>query len=288
MTTLDFLRQTFRNSLSGIYAPEEIDSFFYSLTEAYLNLNRLDVSLNRNRVLSVSEANQFELAMNRLNKQEPIQYIIGETEFFGFKLKVGPSVLIPRPETEELVQWILDDHGTTEEKELRVLDIGTGSGCIAIALAKKLTSAKVTAIDISDPALKLAEENAVLNNIEIEFKKADVLKISDLRNKFDIIVSNPPYVREVEKGSMSPNVLNFEPATALFVGDKDPLKFYRAIVKFAHRHLHTPGKVYLEINEYLSEELLQFLESEGFEAVDLKQDLFGKDRMIRCIREKTR
>lgn len=189
-------------------------------------MSRLDLALNPGRELSSSEINKFEDSISRLQNHEPIQYIIGETEFFGLKFRVNEHVLIPRPETEELVQWILDDIGENSAgSKLEILDIGTGSGCIAISLAKHLPQSKISAIDISEKALKIARENAEINNVEINFMQADILQKELLEEKYDVIVSNPPYVRELEKQEMQRNVLEHEPEMALYVKDEDPLIF---------------------------------------------------------------
>jgi release factor glutamine methyltransferase len=231
-------------------------------------------------------------ALEDLKKEIPIQYILGETEFFGLPFKVNSNVLIPRPETEELVDWIIDTQKTNlNSDKLHILDIGTGSGCIAISLAKKLDHAKVYALDVSHEALDVAKRNATLNNVSIEFINANILNSetwnTEFQNlKFDIIVSNPPYVRALEKEQMKPNVVNYEPHIALFVENEDPLIFYRAIIEYAVDNLTVNGHLFFEINEYLGNQMLQLLNSFNFKAIELKQDIFKKDRMIKGINSK--
>ncbi|MFD1096548.1 peptide chain release factor N(5)-glutamine methyltransferase [Salegentibacter chungangensis] len=273
------LKTEFVEHLKGEYPLEEVNSFFYLLSEEYLNLNRLDFALEPGKELSEAETVLFRKSLNRLKQHEPVQYIIGATEFFGMKFEVNKNTLIPRPETEELVQWILDDHNS-EEKELKLLDIGTGTGCIAISLAKHLPKAKVSAMDISKDALETARKNAEFNEVEVEFFQQDVLELEKLKEHYDIIVSNPPYVRDLEKKEMHANVLNFEPESALYVKDDDPLLFYNKITKLARQALKPAGKIYFEINQYLSEETEKLLKSEAFET-ELRKDIFGNYRMLK-------
>ena len=234
---------------------------------------------------------KYENALKALKNHEPIQYIIGQTEFYGLPFYVNENTLIPRPETEELVELILSNTTANNHLELvevnnqfNILDIGTGTGCIAISLAKQLPNANVSAIDVSAKALEMANKNAQLNQVDINFIENDILKICnselDSATKFDIIVSNPPYVRQLEKQQMQDNVLNHEPHLALFVEDENPLIFYRAITQFATKNLKPNGELYFEINEYLGKEMMALLEAFGFKNIQLKQDLFGKDRMI--------
>ena len=285
MTTGKF-RNHFINSLEGLYPIEELKSFFYLLAEKYLNLSRINIALQLNNELTHEEQSSFYQAADRLRNHEPIQYILGETEFFGMPITVNKQVLIPRPETEELVSWIIED---VDKNEATILDIGTGSGCIAISLAKKLNNAVVSAIDISTRAIEVAKKNTLINNVNIEFSRVDVLNFeadSDLQHKweskFDIIVSNPPYVRMQEKKLMKLNVVDHEPDIALFVEDDDPLLFYRRISELSRQYLKHNGTLYLEINEYLGVEMEKMLNEAGFKHVDLKKDMFGKNRMIKC------
>ena len=285
MTTGKF-RNHFINSLEGLYPIEELKSFFYLLAGKYLNLSRINIALQLNNELTHEEQSSFYKAVDRLRNHEPIQYILGETEFFGMPITVNKQVLIPRPETEELVSWIIED---VDKNEATILDIGTGSGCIAISLAKKLNNAVVSAIDISTRAIEVAKKNTLINNVNIEFSRVDVLNFeADLdlhhkwESKFDIIVSNPPYVRMQEKKLMKLNVVNHEPDIALFVEDDDPLLFYRKISQLSKQYLRHNGTLYLEINEYLGLEMEKMLNKAGFKHVLLKKDMFGKNRMIKC------
>ena len=270
----------FFDRLKKDYPSGEIQSFFNLLTEAYLEMSRLDLALDHGRELSASEEKKFEDALLRLLKHEPIQYIIGETEFFGLKFKVNKNVLIPRPETEELVQWILKDLESSKTGELSILDIGTGSGCIAVSLAKKLPKAKVSAIDISKEALEIARYNAKMNDVSVNFILQDILTTTALPEKYDIIVSNPPYVRELEKKEMHRNVLENEPEMALYVKDLEPLIFYQKITKLAKAGLKQDGSLYFEINQYLGIETAEVLINSGFKPLAGK-DIFGNDRMLK-------
>ncbi|OAD91246.1 protein-(glutamine-N5) methyltransferase, release factor-specific [Aequorivita soesokkakensis] len=275
------LKKNFTTTLSGIYPSEEIQSFFNILSEKYLNLSRIEIALNPEKEISKEDAEKFQAALLRLKNYEPIQYILGETEFFSLPFKVNQHTLIPRPETEELVEWILNN------SEFRIqnsefLDIGTGSGCIAISLAKNLPDSKIFALDISEQALKVAQQNSELNEVKVDFIQADILKTKTLPKQYDVIVSNPPYVRELEKKQMQQNVLKYEPDSALYVKDKDPLLFYRVISQLAKNHLKANGKLFFEINEYLADELTELLKIEGFQNIEIKKDIFGKDRMLKC------
>lgn len=274
------LKSNFKKTLSELYPSEEVQSFFNILSEKHLNLSRIEIALNPERTISATEAEKFQKAILRLQNYEPIQYIIGETEFYGLPFKVNKHTLIPRPETEELVEWILSGFPPSGARGL--LDIGTGTGCIAISLAKNLPSAKISALDISEEALKIAEVNAKLNKVEIDFFQTDILAAESLPMKYDVIVSNPPYVRELEKKQMQQNVLKYEPHSALYVKDEDPLLFYRAISRLAKNHLNPGGKLFFEINEYLAYEMTELLKAEGFKNIEIKKDIYGKDRMLKC------
>lgn len=281
------LRANFINSLSGIYDSEEILSFFYILSEDILNLKRVDIAMRLDQDISVKQIEIFDKVKQRLEKQEPIQYILGQSDFYGMSFKVSPNVLIPRPETEELVDWIIKDQ--SKKTSLTILDIGTGSGCIAVSLAKNLPKSRVYAIDVSEQALEIAKENAKNNKVEVTFIKEDILKVESLFQKFDIIVSNPPYVREIEKQEMKPNVLHNEPSLALFVSDKNPLLFYEKIAILANEKLNNDGMLYFEINQYLSFETKKRIEEIGFTSVEVREDIYGNKRMIRaCVRKKNK
>ncbi|MCW5519655.1 peptide chain release factor N(5)-glutamine methyltransferase [Aureitalea sp. L0-47] len=271
------LKVDFQNKLKGIFPSEEIESFFILLSEHWLGYSRFDLAIKSDTVISSEEIKKIEEAIRRLQKEEPIQYIIGSTEFYGLDLKVTPDTLIPRPETEELVDWIIKEHSGCKS----VLDIGTGSGCIAISLAKNLPKTQVSAIDISEETLAVAGGNAEDHQADVEFLQLDILQATTLPETYDLIVSNPPYVREMEKKQMKDNVLKYEPATALFVPDHDPLLFYRRIVELSKPALNNQGWLLFEINEYLGEAMLSLLKDSGFENVELREDFRGKHRFIR-------
>ncbi|QXP58231.1 peptide chain release factor N(5)-glutamine methyltransferase [Olleya sp. HaHaR_3_96] len=280
------LKAIFHKELDTIYGKDEVFSFFFMLTEAYCNISRLDVALDTALSITKEEQDPLFRALEALKKNTPIQYILGETEFYGLPFAVNENTLIPRPETEELVQLIIDAHPKQSGTDnVSILDIGTGSGCIAISLAKNIVDSVVCALDVSAKAIQKAKENAVLNAVNIDFVEVDILDestwgLATRVSKFDIIVSNPPYVRHLEKQQMQANVLDNEPHLALFVEDNDPLVFYNAITKFAVTNLKPKGALYFEINEYLGEEMIALLETYGFSNIKLVQDMFGKDRMI--------
>lgn len=292
------IKNIFHNDLGRIYPKEEIDSFFYSCIEHYLKMERFILAIKPNIVLTKEEEQPLFEALAQLKQEKPLQYILGVAHFMELELKVNENVLIPRPETEELVQWVLEDakeqHDRDAERSrsvistplndrsLQILDIGTGSGCIAIALAKHLPNAKVYALDVSKEALKVAQENAKTNQVDIEFIHKSILDPGlDLELQFDIIVSNPPYVRDLEKSEIHKNVKDYEPNLALFVPDDDALVFYRAIVQFSERYLLKKGSLYLEINQYLGEETKSVLKAHNFSEIELRKDIFGNDRMLK-------
>lgn len=271
-------------ALSSIYDEQEIESFFYLLLESYQGKKRIDLALNPDMEMDALQLIQWESALSELLNQKPIQYIIGATEFYGLPFMVNENTLIPRPETEELVEWIVAESRESAPGSLKILDIGTGSGCIAISLAKNLPNAEVFAVDVSEKALAVAKKNADTNKVKVNFIQADILKINDLvelSTHFDIIVSNPPYVRHLEKAEIKPNVLEYEPHLALFVEDSDALLFYRKIAELANQNLVEKGKLFFEINQYLGKETLQLLEKFGFNSTELKKDIYGNDRMTR-------
>ena len=277
---LKSLKIFFQNGLLGYYPQEEINAFFYRICEQYLGYKRIDVSLKSETLVTPEIFEYFEALISRLLNYEPIQYILGTTSFFGLEFKVDTNVLIPRPETEELVAWILNQ--TDSSQSLKILDIGTGSGCIAVSLAKHLPNAEVYALDISPEALEITQYNAQQNAVHINCIKANVLDWNYTDLTFDIIVSNPPYVRQSEKELMAPNVLEYEPHLALFVENNNPLVFYEAIVALSTEALKKNGVLYFEINEYLADETKALFSSNNFEDVQLKTDIFGKNRMMRA------
>ena len=273
-------KKYFISELSNSYPETEIQSFFNILIEFKLNLSRVELALQPMIKFNVTDLDFFQKALKDLKEQLPIQYIIGETEFYGLLFNVNKNVLIPRPETEELVDWIIEEYKNSST--LKILDIGTGSGCIAISLAKKLINAEVFALDVSSEAINTAKLNAKINNVAIQFIQADILTLSELPDTFDIIVSNPPYVRELEKEQMQQNVLANEPHLALFVKDENPLLFYDKIADFAKNHLTKNGNLYFEINQYLGKQTIKLLQSKSFKNIQLKKDIFGADRMIKA------
>ncbi len=281
------LKELFQKELTGLYDVEEIDSFFYILIAYYLGLKRITLALKPDISCSEEDLEIILKGLESLKNEIPVQYIIGETEFFGLPFEVNSNVLIPRPETEELVDWIIKTLKIISSKDnLHILDIGTGSGCIAVSLAKNLNHAHVYALDVSEEALKVAKRNATLNDVSIEFTQVDILKPETWNTvfknlKFDVIVSNPPYVRALEKAQMKSNVVNNEPHVALFVENNDPLIFYKAITKHAVDNLAAKGYLFFEINEYLGNQMIQLLKSYNFDGIELKQDIFKKDRMIK-------
>lgn len=283
MQLLAFKKQ-FLLFLKDEFPETEIQSFFNLMVESYLGVTRLQLALNPDRILTSDEFQKLNSAMLRLKEHEPLQYILGETEFFGLKFKVDPNTLIPRPETEELVAWILEDiEKSNTNSQLNILDIGTGSGCIAISLARNLTDASVSAIDVSAEALSVASENSLLNEVSVKLVQTNILQAESLPEKFNIIVSNPPYVRELEKAEMHRNVLENEPDLALYVSDEDPLIFYKKITQLAFQNLPIGGSLYFEINQYLSRETEAIMKNEGF-YTSLRKDIFGNFRMIKGIK----
>jgi release factor glutamine methyltransferase len=284
------LKDIFHKELDAIYGRDEVASFFYLSIEFHLNVARIQLILDPEITLTKDETDVFFTILEDLKQQKPIQYVLGETEFYGLQFNVNENVLIPRPETEELVDWIIKDSKfkSQNSEPIKILDIGTGSGCIAISLAKHLPEAQVFAVDISESALKIAKENADRNGVEVEFIKADILESSlwedvalQQMGFFDIIVSNPPYVRELEKQEIKPNVLDNEPHLALFVENDNPLIFYKAITDFAVDKLKSNGSLYFEINQYLGQETKQLLVDAEFKDIQLRKDLNGNDRMLK-------
>ena len=272
----------FQNELSSFFDAMEIDQFFYLTLEKKHQLKRVDLALNPNYEISVEEKQYWDSVLIQLKTQKPIQYILGETSFFGLTFLVNEHTLIPRPETEELVQWILETNPANSQ--ISLLDIGTGTGCIPITLKKNLPKATVFASDVSEKALEVATKNASKNQVDITFLQNNILSTTRLEQQFDVIVSNPPYVRELEKKEINPNVLQFEPHLALFVADNDALLFYRKIAQLAQEYLQPNGQLFFEINQYLGTEMVALVASYGFTAIELRQDIYGNDRMLRAVK----
>jgi release factor glutamine methyltransferase len=280
----------FLNELSFLNDEKEIESFFYIILEKLHNLRRIDLALHPEIVLDGNHLKQWKSIVSDLKIHKPIQYILGETFFYGLRLEVNQNTLIPRPETEELVDWIVVESQKSDVENLKILDIGTGSGCIAISLAKNLPNATVFAIDVSEKALATAKNNAAINDVAVTFLQKNILDVvslsavEGLEHQFDIIVSNPPYVRNLEKSEINKNVLEYEPHLALFVEDNDALLFYRKIGTLVQKNLLPNGKLFFEINQYLGKETLALLEDLGFKNIELRKDIYGNDRMIRGTR----
>ena len=270
----------FTQELSTNYPQTEIDTFFFYLMEEYLNFQRIDLVLKPDFEIPSKILPLLENALEGLKKEIPIQYILGKTEFYGLPFRVTSDTLIPRPETEELVEWILNEVAPT--KKTQIIDIGTGSGCIPISLAKHLPNATIFALDISKEALTVAKQNATLNEVAIQFIEKNILQTTHLSQQFDVIVSNPPYVRDLEKIEIKKNVIENEPHLALFVTDDAPLLFYEKIADLAAKYLTKNGLLFFEINQYLGKETVKMLKSKGFSSIELKKDHFGNDRMIKC------
>ncbi len=276
------VKKKFIKNLLPFYDEMECESFFFLILENKHQLKRIDLALNQNLVFSDDNLAVWNEIIEKLKVEIPVQYILGITSFYGLDFTVSPSVLIPRPETEELVDWILSNEKATNYSAKSIIDIGTGSGCIAISLAKNLPKAEVFALDVSETALEIATENADYNDVRIEFLCRNILQATELPERFDIIVSNPPYVRELEKHEINNNVLKNEPHLALFVSDDDALIFYKKIAILARNYLKPNGNLYFEINQYLGQETCQLLKDLGFTNIELRKDIYGNDRMIRA------
>ena len=275
-------RTYFIQELSSFYDAYEAESFFYLILEDRHKLRQIDLALNHGLNFSEAHIATWSVFLDQLKKEVPVQYLLGKTNFYGLDFEVNENVLIPRPETEELVEWIINENANTDKsKKLKILDIGTGSGCIAVSLAKNLPNAEVYAIDVSKKALETAKRNAVNNNVEVTFMFQDILELEALKYNFDIIVSNPPYVRNLEKAEIKKNVLEYEPHLALFVDDHDALIFYKKIASLAQKNLLKNGQLFFEINQYLGQEMTDLLENMNFSNVELRKDIYDNDRMIK-------
>ena len=284
LMTIASIEKIFIGDLIGIYGAEEALSIAWLTIGFVCKINRTEYLNIKHEDISEEKLLMFQSILIDLKKGIPIQYVLGETEFYGLVFKVNPTVLIPRPETEELVDWVLKDVKklTDNITPLKILDIGTGSGCIPIAIKKYLPDSEIFAIDISETALITAQENANLNQVDIHFSYGDILQPHTSNIKYTIIISNPPYVTISEKENMHVNVVDHEPHSALFVPDDDALIFYSAIADYAMIHLLEGGVLYLEINENLGSQTLALLSNKGFKSLELKKDLRDRDRMIKA------
>lgn len=267
-----------RTQLSSYYTTGEVTALSRILTTELLGIKESTYFLKDPVTLDSEQEGKLQCALEQLKQQRPIQHILGYEDFCGLRFKVTEATLIPRPETSELVEWIASEEAGTP----RILDIGTGSGCIAICLAKKIPGCKVTAWDISPEALSVAKENNSLNATNVEFAQVDILTHQPAQETFDIIVSNPPYIKEEEKSGMEANVLDWEPHTALFVPDNDPLLFYRAIAHKALAMLTPGGRLFFEINRAYGKETCEMLASYGYTQIELRKDFADNDRMIKA------
>lgn len=275
------IRKYYCELLCSLYEKDEANAMILILFKYYFNIDRVRMVLEPDLRLSESEMLKIHFAVKDLLRNKPIQYVTGETEFCDLKFKVNENVLIPRPETAEMISKIVNSQHSTVNNHCSIIDIGTGSGCIAISLAKMISNSNVYALDISEEALKIAKENAFNNNVNVSFIHDDILNLkNNIATKFDIIVSNPPYVRELEKAEMHNNVLGWEPHKALFVSDNDPLIFYRSILEFAKTHLKDNGEVWFEINEYLGKEMIDLCHESGFSDVKIYKDFRDRDRVM--------
>ena len=284
METVGEVYSRFRLQLSKSYEPNEEEQITVLAFEHVMNYRRVDVSLNKDVRLGENHVKSFDKILSALNTGKPIQYVLGNSWFYGINLMVNKHVLIPRQETEELVDWIVKDIKSLSKKPSVILDVCTGSGCIALALKKEFPEIKIIAIDISEKALEVARYNAIKENLEIKFIHMDALKIS-LDIYPDIIVCNPPYVMKSEKAEMHQRVTDYEPSAALFVPDDDPLLFYKNVSGWGLRFLKQEGRIYFEFNERMGKEITELHSGLGYSESEIKKDLPGKDRMFRAIKK---
>ena len=270
----------FYQELQTLYDEEERKALFAMVIDEVLNYSRADIVLNKEEELSTETLVRLEGILSQLPQEIPIQYIFETASFYGYEFKVSPATLIPRRETEELVEWVLSEMNRQPEKKWCVLDIGTGSGCIPITIKKEFPLAEVFAMDISTEALNIAKQNAENLNVSVTFIEQNILSTKQL-DSYDIIISNPPYVRNLEKAEIKKNVLDYEPHLALFVEDNDPLIFYRKITQLAQKSLTENRLLFFEINQYLGEEMQEMV-AEYFKTIELRKDLQGNNRMMKC------
>ena len=273
-------RNIFREKLKSLFEVNEIDFYFKTVLQSIFNIEQTALALSPTKLFNENQKRELEKVLKQLLQEQPLQYIIGKAYFRSLTLNVNSSVLIPRPETEELVNWVLEDHQNLEEKQT-LIDFGTGSGCIAIALAKEQPSFEVTAIDFYSSVLNLAKQNAIKNKTSVSFLQHDILQLNTLKLNVDIIVSNPPYIPPSEQREMKPNVLNYEPHLALFVPENDPLIFYRSILEYGLLYLVSDGLIYFEINPRFLSEMKSLILSFKVYSILERKDIFGKLRMLR-------
>jgi release factor glutamine methyltransferase len=283
------LIKEYKRQLRQVYGKEESESLLFILLQEFTGLTRTALLAEPERPVEEDVVIRMDEAVDRLSDHVPVQYILGKTLFYGLEFYVDENVLIPRPETEELVDWVIGDlkasGGTMGDDHPReLLDIGTGSGCIAVAIGKNIPDIGITATDIYTSVLQIARKNARYHGLRIRFLKHDILSwfVRDLSGSYDVVVSNPPYICLSERVFMRQNVLQYEPWISLFVSDEHPLIFYEAIAAFANKHLKRPGRLYLEINETKGHEVTALLAGKGFSDIVLRQDINGKDRMVRA------
>ncbi len=276
------IRKHIQQQLATVFLDEQERNVLTSMIlQRITGLSKTEITIQPDFRVNESDIVWLKNALEDLNDHCPVQYVVGYEEFYGLKFNVNKHVLIPRPETEELVKWVLDDHATSKAP-LSLIDLGTGSGCIAIALKHNRSDWSVSGLDKSVEALTVAQSNALQNGVEVDFVENDLLDFKPMSRKFDIVVSNPPYIRNSEKRLMQKNVLEFEPEMALFVEDDDPLIFYRAIAEISKTLLKDKGFIYLEINEAFGNETVEMLKEYGYGGVELREDLFGKSRMVKA------
>ena len=278
MENFNQCKEIFLDSLKENLPSREIENIFFELLFFKMNWERVDYLLNKNQKLSPKEVSFFKNCLEKINKNIPVQYITGQANFCNLLIKVNPNVLIPRPETQELVHLILNNHNQDSLKE--ILDIGTGSGCIIIALKKTLSNTNCTAIDISKDAIRTAKANAVLNKVEVDFITKDILDYKNEEKSWDMIVSNPPYIPISNKKHMHPNVVQNEPSQALFVENEEPLKYYKIIRDFAYDHLTKNGKIYFEIHEDFANDVVNLLSTKKHFKTTVHKDFQGKKRFV--------
>ncbi|MBC7400122.1 MAG: peptide chain release factor N(5)-glutamine methyltransferase [Mucilaginibacter sp.] len=282
METVKDVFAIFKQELAVLYDPQETEAITLTVLTELLNTSKGIIKAFPEKELTLTQQEEINNILTQLKTGKPLQYTLGYAEFYGLKFLVNPDTLIPGTETEELVQWVLNEVAVAGAVAVgNILDIGTGTGCIAISLKKNLPNAQVSAIDISAEALKTAKQNADLNEVDVNFIEADILNSQLTTHNLQLIISNPPYVTLEDKKRMHTNVTDFEPHTALFVPEDDPLIFYKAIADYAVANLVKGGLLFFEINESLGEETVELLESKGFKNVELRQDMSGRDRMVK-------